>query len=144
MGPHLGVQWGWGGGHWWTVLLSRPGTRSGRRSCYGDRNPSLPFLLFSLQDAMLKTLGPKVLALAKELVPWSTQSEPPLPVCPAYSCAFCHQPLPRSLQDSLSRSALAHSTNVGLGYLTSFGLGVCLSSYPTKGFLLPGIWYHHL
>ena len=91
---------------------------------------------------MLKTLGPKVLALDKELVPWSTQSEPPLPVYLAYSCAFCHQSLPRSLgqlQDSLSHSALAHSTNVGLGYLASFGLGVCLSSYPTKGFLLPGI-----
>lgn len=74
------------------LSFSRLGTRSGRRSCYVDRNPSFltPSLLFSLQDVMLKTLGPKVLALDKELVPWSTQSEPPLPVSPAYSCAFCH------------------------------------------------------
>lgn len=41
----------------------------------GTRTPPYPSLLFSLQGAMLKTLGPKVLALDKELVPWSTQSE---------------------------------------------------------------------
>lgn len=34
---------------------------------------------------MLKTLGPKVLALDKELVPWSTQSE---------LCCLCTLPTP--------------------------------------------------
>lgn len=41
-------------------------------------------LLSSLQDAMPKTLGPKVLALDKELEPWFTQSE-----AAATACAPC-------------------------------------------------------
>lgn len=69
---------------------------------------------------MPKTLGPKVLALDKELAPWSIQSE-------AAACVPClllrshKQSVPGShghLQDPLSHSALLHITNaLDLGVL---------------------------
>lgn len=66
-------------------------------------------LLLFLQDATLKTSGPRALALDKGPGPWSTLSEPYLPRCP---CPRFSSPSParqpRHLQDSSLQPCTHH------------------------------------
>lgn len=81
----------------------------GRRFCWGKEYVLI--LLLSLQDAMLKTSGPRASALDKELGPWSTLSEATTACHTLPTPVLLAIPFPRSLgdlQDSFSLSLAAH------------------------------------
>lgn len=99
-----GARWRWGEGTgglssrdeaqgWWVELL------------WGQEY--ILTLLSSLQDAMPKTLGPKVLALDKELEPWSTQSEAAVTCAPCLFLSFSSA-VPEASDTSPSLSPAAH------------------------------------
>lgn len=132
-----GVQWRLGGGHWWTAL-QRLGTRSGRRSYSGDRNTSLAFsLLCRMLCQKLWAQRFWLWTRSWRLGPFRVRLPP---AYPAYSCALISSPFPEAM-DTFKILSLTQPCCTSLMPWTwvFFGLGVCLSSFPTKGFLLPGI-----
>ena len=118
-----------------TATEAWPGPGGGKSAVGQGRGPEVegPDRLFSLQDATLKTSGPRALASGKEQGPWCTLSEAGLPAsCPPTSCLRCPPSHSPSHPGPLF-SSLPHVTRDRNSVSDTLWFGVCPRFPPLRG-----------